>query len=100
QIHADERDVNILERAYFGNGLRVAGEIEALAAIGDNVTVACALRVKEFAGRGAAHQIVRRDRLDRELAPRLRFSIAHHGRVGNELVNSGWRPDLGAGLAD
>jgi hypothetical protein len=49
QIHADEGYVDVLEGAHLGNAFGVAREIEALAAVGEDVAVAASLVVKEFA---------------------------------------------------
>src|ERR1700730_16768823 len=39
QVHADERHVDILQRAHFWNIFRVSGEINARAAVRENVAV-------------------------------------------------------------
>src|SRR6185437_13583419 len=50
QIHANKRDVDILERAHFGNALRVSRKIKSFAAIGEHVPVAASLRMVELSG--------------------------------------------------
>src|SRR6266566_8289666 len=50
QVHADKRDVDILERAHLGDAFRITGEINASAAIGEDVAITSALIVIKLAG--------------------------------------------------
>jgi hypothetical protein len=53
QIHAHERHVDVLECTHLGDAFGVAGEVEALAAVREDVAIAASLVVKEsFPGVG------------------------------------------------
>src|SRR5580700_5873369 len=57
QIHTNEGNVNIFERAHFRHALGVAGKVEALSAISENITVTAAFVVEKLPGSGPALQV-------------------------------------------
>ena len=75
QIHADERHVNVLQGAHFGDAFRVAGKVKAHAAVGEHVSVVAPLVMKKFAGGGAARQVIGGDGLNGPALPRFAFTI-------------------------
>src|SRR5579863_2749782 len=50
KVHTDEGDVDVLEGTHFGDAFGIAGEVEALAAVGEDVSVAAAFVVEKFSG--------------------------------------------------
>src|ERR1700730_703082 len=77
QIHAHERHVDVLERTHLGDAFGVAGEVEALAAVREDVAIAASLVVKEFSRGGAALQVVRGDSFNGPVPPGFGFSIGN-----------------------
>ena len=78
QIHGDECDVDVLERAHFGDVFSVAGDVHAQAAVGDDVAVAASLIVIELPGR-AALQVVHGDGFDGPGAEGLGLAVVQNG---------------------
>src|SRR5690242_5248775 len=85
QVHADEGDVDVLERAHFGSAFGVAGDVEAHTAVGENVAVAAALVVIELSGGRAAFQVVHGDRFDGPFIPGCCVAVVDDFRFGDGL---------------
>src|SRR5882762_1177467 len=77
QIHADERYIDVIERAHFGDTLGVAREVEALSAIGEDVAVAAPLVVEELSRSRAALQVIGGNSLKGPALPGFAVSIGH-----------------------
>src|SRR5207248_10450216 len=75
QIHADERDIDVLERAHLRDAFGIAREIKTLATVGKNVSVAASLVVKELARRRTAFEVVGGNGFDGPVLPVLRLPI-------------------------
>ena len=100
EIHADEGDVDVLEGAHFGNVFGVAGEIEADAAEGEDVSVAAAFVVEKFAGRRATGEVVGGNGFDGPALPGFGFAIGDGlGRVDGGDDGGGGQ-NFGPGLGD
>jgi hypothetical protein len=100
QVHRDEGEVYILERAHLLGALGVASDVDAARSEGEDVAVAAPFRVEELAGRGAALEVVHRHRLDGDASRRLRLAVGDDGRALDLLRGGGGRDDRRAGLAD
>src|SRR3970040_1804114 len=64
KIHADERNVDVLERFHLRGAFGVSGKIEELAAQVQNVAIAAPLVMKELARSRAAREVVHGDGFD------------------------------------
>ena len=100
QIHAHECDVNVLERAHLWHAFGVAGEIETLLAVSENVAIAASLVVKKLSGLGAASQVVRGDRLNGPTLPAFRLFVGNGLGARDRLNDCRWRQNLRVRLAD
>src|SRR5271169_3474838 len=61
QVHRNERDVDVRERAHLRRAFRVAGNVNPLAADRQDIAVAPPLLVKELTSRRPAREVVHRD---------------------------------------
>jgi len=86
--HANECNVNIFERAHLRDTLGVAGEVKALATIGEHVTIASPYRDK-LAGLGAANEVVHGDSFYCPPAPGLGLAVGDNGRRVDVLATAG-----------
>src|SRR5438094_9278258 len=81
QVHAHKRDIDILEGAHLRSAFRVAGKIESLAAVRDDVAIAAAFVVKKFSGLGTTLEVVHGYGLNGERAHGFRLAITDPGGV-------------------
>lgn len=94
QVHTDEGDIDVLQGTHFGDALGVAGDVEVLAADGQDIPITAALGVH---GGGAFGEVVHGDRGDADAGLGRLIAIIHNNYFGlhaiGNLVGDGLRND-------
>ena len=100
KVHADEGDVDVLEGAHLRDAFGVSGEVEALASVGEDVTIVASLGMVELSGGGTARKVVGGDGFDYPLLPLPGLTVGDGFGGGKLFDDRGGSEYLRGGLAE